>query len=804
MDRAEGSSAGGGRRRRSGRPAPRGSARRAARRGATACRRARARPDGGTAPRGPRNARRPRSPRRPSSARRARASGPSPRTPPCRRGAACRGAGGCSCAARPRSRRAPAPARAPSRAPPAAGHEMELRLLLRALLRHRARIEPLVVEALLDRERHAREERRDPLPRVPVPVKRVRREAARARLPRDRAGDLAFDVAHVEDVAPPVPPLLARADVHDRYAEERALADPLAGVADGAAGIGDEPQEVHRGHSLEEVDRLRPLVLAERADRGRGPARAGVDVRPEPERGEARVAHGDERLQRMRSRLLVLRRHRVLEDDDVSVRERDLLADAAVLREWVEVELGRAEHLRREVDRRAAGDEDGGRVLAHPDEAVRRRPRGREVHVRELRDGVADLLVDRAGHLTALHVRDRDVHVRGRDRRRERLVPVRDRHDDVGLQVVEDGRELEEPEPRRLRHRGEVLALEHHVDARGDREAVLLDEAYGRAVPVEERRRADDELEPELGIPRDRIQRRLDPAVARPGGDHHADLPHAVLAISRANSRSVSLRSSSSFTSRTRRAPRSSGRRAAGMPVPGFFSARCSLARTVPDGRSARATTDFVNVLRSGSSAPAAASLSTGLASILSMKRTPRTSSASSAVVTETGTSGPNISRESVTCTSRTSTPRTAAARPGKIVPEWSESPTGQPYRSRSSEITFRPTFSGGHGYDDVHWRTATLLPAPFRSATAPSTSSSGLIPVERRTGRESAASRSRSGRFPVSPEATFHAPTPTRSRSSTASIENGDERKRRPRSSAWRASSRQPLSGSSIRFQYA
>ena len=122
-----------------------------------------------------------------------------------------------------------------------------------------------------------------------------------------------------------------------------------------------------------------------------------------------------------------------------------------------------------------------------------------EVQVRELRDRVAHLLVDRAGDLAALDVRDRDVHVRRGDRGRERLVAVGDGDDDVGLEVVEHRRQLEQAEAGRLRRRDEVLALEHHVDARRDLEAVALDVSTGVAVALEQRRGGDDELQLESG-----------------------------------------------------------------------------------------------------------------------------------------------------------------------------------------------------------------------------------------------------------------------------------------------------------------
>jgi len=58
-------------------------------------------------------------------------------------------------------------------------------------------------------------------------------------------------------------------------------------------------------------------------------------------------------------------------------------------------------------------------------------------------------------------------------------------------------------------------------------------------------------------------------------------------------------------------------------------------------------------------------------------------------------------------------------------------------------------------------------------------------MPVDSRIGAPVASIRVRSGRFEISPEATFHAAMPTRVSSSTASLENGELRKTRPRSAA-------------------
>ena len=69
-----------------------------------------------------------------------------------------------------------------------------------------------------------------------------------------------------------------------------------------------------------------------------------------------------------------------------------------------------------------------------------------------------------------------------------------------------------------------------------------------------------------------------------------------------------------------------SGRRSAGMPVPGFFPARCASVSTVPAGSGSLATRLLVKIARRGAISSATASLSTGLARIRSTKRIPSTS----------------------------------------------------------------------------------------------------------------------------------------------------------------------------------
>ena len=67
--------------------------------------------------------------------------------------------------------------------------------------------------------------------------------------------------------------------------------------------------------------------------------------------------------------------------------------------------------------------------------------------VGELGDGVTDVLVDVAGNLAAHGVGERNVHVGGGQRRRHRLEAIADREHDVGLECLEDRRQLDQPSP---------------------------------------------------------------------------------------------------------------------------------------------------------------------------------------------------------------------------------------------------------------------------------------------------------------------------------------------------------------------
>src|SRR5438128_1763747 len=118
--------------------------------------------------------------------------------------------------------------------------------------------------------------------------------------------------------------------------------------------------------------------------------------------------------------------------------------------------------------------------------------------------------------------------------------------------------------------------------------------------------------------------------------------------------------------------------------------------------------------------------------------------------------------------------------------------------------MRFKPSFSGGVGYIDVHCSTVKGDPAALTRSTAASISFNELIPVERKIGKPDAAIALNMSSLLTSPDATFHAATPTRVRSSTASTEKGELRNLSPFSRACFLSPHHCSSVNSIRFQYS
>ena len=170
-------------------------------------------------------------------------------------------------------------------------------------------------------------------------------------------------VTDVDHVVAALASQLARADVHGRHAEVRALADRDARIADDGRRSAQQPQEILGKHVPEQVEVARILLLAEHADALRRAVRPRVDVRPEPQHRQAEVLHRVQRLVDLLPRLVVLRRDRMLHDDEITLRQIRRRTDAAVLLERIEIHLRTRRDLGGDVDRRTAGDVDGVRVL---------------------------------------------------------------------------------------------------------------------------------------------------------------------------------------------------------------------------------------------------------------------------------------------------------------------------------------------------------------------------------------------------------------------------------------------------------
>src|SRR5262249_27162759 len=253
----------------------------------------------------------------------------------------------------------------------------------------------------------------------------------------------------------------------------------------------------------------------------------------------------------------------------------------------------------------------------------------------------------------------RNIGVRRRHRSSHSFEPIRYGDHYIGSKVVKHRGELDDSQSGRLGGRHQISAFENHVNAFRYLETILLDDLHGLSVSIEQRRCRDHKLQLEITMALNRAQRGHYPRIAWTGGYNNTDFSWR-----EAHAMSSCFNISSLKTGRHSWRPIRSSSFEAGIPVPGFFAVRCSRFRIVPDARSVLATTLLLNIRRISESSAATESLSTGLANIFSIARTPVTSCARAVPVSETGTSGPNISRLNVACTSITEAPSVAAASP--------------------------------------------------------------------------------------------------------------------------------------------
>src|SRR5262245_18243731 len=113
----------------------------------------------------------------------------------------------------------------------------------------------------------------------------------------------------------------------------------------------------------------------------------------------------------------------MLHDDEITIRQIRGPTDPAIFSRRIEYALGTRRDFRRDINRGTAGDMHVGWIFTELLDALTGEIGRDKMKVGELGDRMPYLFVDRAGHLAALDVHKRDVHVRRGDGRRERLVP---------------------------------------------------------------------------------------------------------------------------------------------------------------------------------------------------------------------------------------------------------------------------------------------------------------------------------------------------------------------------------------------
>ena len=342
------------------------------------------------------------------------------------------------------------------------------------------------------------------------------------KLRRDRGADVGRVVADVRDVLAGQASLLAGADVHHRRAEERALLDPRRRVADETGRMREQRHEIVGRHVGDEAHVRRELgMLLAHVPQAVGHfAGAGVGIRPEPDRRQLERRHHPQRRLEVRA-VVVVRRHRMLNDHQVRLLDVDVVSDA----KRVDVLAGdRGADVRGQLDVERTGIEDERRILAHRQDPAVRVLIGHKMDVRELGDRVTDAFVDAAGDVAALDVRDRDVQVGRGHRDGQLLESVAANHDQIRRRRVEAVRELERGEARGLGHRHVVAAFDHVEQRCLDVEAAGGDVVGNvAAVLVEQDRSAKHQLEVDVGMGVELLDQQLAAPVVGAAGDRKTD-----------------------------------------------------------------------------------------------------------------------------------------------------------------------------------------------------------------------------------------------------------------------------------------
>ena len=226
--------------------------------------------------------------------------------------------------------------------------------------------------------------------------------------------------------------LLPHADVHHRRAEKRTLLDAGRRVADQARRVREQRHELVGGHVGDEAHLRRSAPSAARA--------CGAGCRPSrrcPRRDWARTRSPAGRARPRRaasSRGARGCRASVVTGCCTTIRNGCATSMAWPTPKLLTRSLVIACVTRDgQLDVERAGVEDVARILAHRQHAPLGIGVGHKVQVRQLGDGVADALVDAAGDVAALDVRNRDVQVGGGHRDRQLLEPVAADHHHVGI-----------------------------------------------------------------------------------------------------------------------------------------------------------------------------------------------------------------------------------------------------------------------------------------------------------------------------------------------------------------------------------
>ena len=283
---------------------------------------------------------------------------------------------------------------------------------------------------------------------------------------------------------------------------------------------GDEVFRRHVGDEVH-VGRQRRVDLPQVAEAIRHLAGARIGVGPEPDRRHVERRHGPQRGLEVLA-VVALGRHRVLHHHQVGPAHVDRRADAVAI-DALAGDVG--VHVGRQLDVERAGVEHVARILAHqahPPLGVRI---GHEMQVRQLGDRMAHALVDAAGDVAALDVRDRDVQVGRGHRDGELFEAIAADHHHVGLQRMQAVGELERRQARGLGHRHVVAALDDVEQRRRDVEALGFDVVGDvAAVLVEQDRSAEHQLQIQIRMRVQLLDQQLAAAVVGPIGDREADL----------------------------------------------------------------------------------------------------------------------------------------------------------------------------------------------------------------------------------------------------------------------------------------